>query len=199
MDWLVVWGWICAATGATFAIPQVVRLLKAQTSAGLSLLMWQLGTAAGVGWFLHGLRAGAMNLVIPNLLITLLSVAVLMMIAQDRRLSALQVWPLVAVVVAALAAAEFLTTPALFGITMLVPQVTGMLGQFRDLVRAPDLSGISPSFLIMSFVIQVMWGVWALGVGDAAILICASTLGVIAIVNLAAYSVRRGRLALAPA
>lgn len=76
------------------SVPQVVRLLVGRTSAGVSLLLWQLLLGAGIGWTIHGVVSGHLNLVVPNVISVLLSTAVLAMIARDRRLPAGRVWPL---------------------------------------------------------------------------------------------------------
>ena len=73
---LDVWGWVCAVAGPVVSIPQVARLLRSRTSAGLSLLMWQLNIACAVAWSFHGLRADAPNIVAPNVLLGVAAVLV---------------------------------------------------------------------------------------------------------------------------
>lgn len=36
MDLLALWGWLAAATGMICGLPQIIRLLKVRTSAGVS-------------------------------------------------------------------------------------------------------------------------------------------------------------------
>ncbi len=190
MDWLAVWGWVCAGTGAFIGTPQLIRVLRERTSAGMSLLMWQLNTAAGLGWTLHGLRTGAPNVIAANALVSIFAILITRMVADDRGIHPLKVWTLVAAVVAFLGAVEFLATPELFGLTVMVPLAVGMVGQGRDLLTAPDLTGVSPLYLVLTFVIQLMWGSWAWLAGDNAIVVCATILGVIGLVNLGLYARR---------
>ena len=64
---VVIWGWVCALAGTFASLPQVVRLLRAGTSDGVSLLMWQLLLGVGIGWTAHGFTVGHANVVVPNL------------------------------------------------------------------------------------------------------------------------------------
>ena len=45
-----IWGWVCGIASGLSALPQLSRLLKARTSAGLSLLSWQLNAGVLWGW-----------------------------------------------------------------------------------------------------------------------------------------------------
>ena len=77
--WML-WGWMCAALGSLMFVPQVVRLLRSHNPAGLSLLMWQLNTAAAVGWTLHGAHWGSWNVALPNAIIAVCAALVVHMI-----------------------------------------------------------------------------------------------------------------------
>lgn len=199
MQLVDVWGWTCAVVGSFISLPQVLRLLRAHTSAGISLLMWQLSCAASVAWVFHGLRGDWWNITIPNALIVVTGVLIMNVVISDRHLDPVRTWGLVAAVAAALVAVEYLTTPALFGAAVLIPLAIGMLGQTRDLLRAPNLGGVSGVYLGLVALIQYMWLSWGIAVGDVSIVICATVLGVISGFNLVWFVLRdRGRVAARP-
>ena len=82
---------------------------------------------------------------------------------------------------------------------MLIPLAIGMLGQTRDLLRAPNLGGVSGVYLGLVALIQYMWLSWGIAVGDVSIVICATVLGVISGFNLVWFVLRdRGRVAARP-
>ncbi|QIK72102.1 hypothetical protein G7070_07240 [Propioniciclava coleopterorum] len=190
---VVVWGWVCALAGSVVSVPQVVRLLRAGTSEGVSLLMWQLLLGVGIGWTSHGLLVGHANLVVPNVVSSILSILVLVMLQRDRRLSTARVWPLGLAVGAACIAVEVLGSAAWFGIVAVVPVAVGMFGQTRNLIRSPDISGISGAYLLGAFGLQGMWLSWAALAGDISTLICSSVVGVICGLNAALWLLRTRR------
>ena len=121
------------------------------------------------------------NITIPNALIVVTGVLIMKMVISDRHLDPVRTWGLVGAVAAALVAVEYLTTPALFGAAVLIPLAIGMLGQTRDLLRAPNLGGVSGVYLGLVALIQYMWLSWGIAVGDVSIVICATVLGVISV------------------
>ncbi len=190
MELVVIWGWACAAVGSLLSVPQIVRFLVGRTSAGVSLLLWQLLFGGGIGWTFHGVVVGHLNLIVPNALSATLSALVLMMVARDRRLPALRVWPLGLAVAAGLIAVELVGGAAAFGVSVIAPFVVGLGGQTRDLVRATDLSGLSPLYVIGTLVVQLMWWSWALWIGELSTLICSSVVGLVAALNVALWWAR---------
>lgn len=42
-------GWVAAALGVASSLPQLVRILRSGTSAGVSLTLWQLMAASTAG------------------------------------------------------------------------------------------------------------------------------------------------------
>lgn len=188
----MVWGWVCAAFGSMLSIPQVVRLLRTRTSQGVSLLLWQLLLGVGIGWVSHGLLTGHANMTVPNALSTLFAGLVLVMVQRDRLLPARAVWPLGIAVGTALVLVDRIGSASLFGALVILPLAVGILGQTRDLVRSPDLSGLSPAYILGAFGLQALWWTWGVAVGDASTVICSSVVGVMTLANAVLWA-RRAR------
>jgi len=189
MSWFI-WGWVCAAAGTIASVPQAVRLLRSRTSAGLSLTMWQFNVACSVAWVLHGLRGGWWNITVPNAIMGATAALIVQLIVADRGLSLARVWPLIVAVFAALAAIEIFGNPVGFGIAIVLPLAFGMLTQSRDLVREPDIAGLSASTIVGVCALQFMWLAWGVGMGDLSIVICATTLGAVSTFNLVWFALR---------
>lgn len=188
-------GWLAAASGPVTSIPQLVRLLRARTSAGLSLPMWQLQAGALTGWAVHGYHLGFANILAPNLVSLAGALLVLHTVVTDRRLRPVPVLAPAVAVAAALYVIEYVAPAFLFGFAAMVPLAVGAVSQARDLVREPDVSGVSPAFLVLGFFTQALWLTWGSLVGDHAILVCSGVLGVLGAVTLGlAWARAHGRV-----
>lgn len=149
--------------------------------------MWQLQAAALTGWAVHGLHLGYPNLVIPNLISVAGAVLVLGLIRRDRSIPLGRLLWLPLVVAVALIGIEFIAPGTTFGIAATIPLAIGVLAQSRDLISAPDISGVSPVFLALLLLTQVLWLGWSLLIGDVAVTVSGATLGALCTFNLVQY------------
>lgn len=194
MSFIDIWGWVCGVVGVSSALPQVIRLLAARTSAGLSLLAWQLNCGALLAWTTHGIVAGRQNLIWPNLSLALLSGLIVVLIVRDRKIHLVEaVWPVAALFVA-MSLTEVFLGPLWFGIAALFPGVGALGAQLKDLIERPDLRGVSLGTLIITALVQALWLSWGLMAGDEAIRVVASIVGAVALANLVVYLLRHAGL-----
>lgn len=191
MTLLEIWGWVCGIFGATTALPQLRRLLVTRSSAGLSLIGWQLNVAALSAWTSHGLITGRANLIVTNLSLAITMAAILVLIVKDRGLTWLRSLFPVLIVLAGLVSIELLLGELVFGVVIVVPSAAAWVAQLVDLIRRPDISGVSVGMLLLNVVLQYMWVSWAFFAGDRAVLLVANVMGFIALLNLIAFVIRR--------
>lgn len=191
MTSLEAWGWACAALGSVLAVPQFVKLSRDRDTAGLSLVLWQLNVAIGLGWVVHGWLGGWWNMIVPNAVSAVLALFVLRMVRRARRLRPLATYGLGVVVGLACVGVDLLAGPAAFGIAILVPLLIGQLDQLRAILFDADISGISPAFLVIVLTLQGMWGIWGLWAGDTSVLITASSLTPGALLSVVWFLLRR--------
>lgn len=189
--WVEILGWACASLGVALSLPQIVRLLRAGSSSGLSLIMWQINVAAGLAWGVHGLRSGWLNLIVPNFAIAAITSLVVYMIAADRRLKPVPVIAIIINISAALVAIEWFTTPETFGLAVAVPVAFGFITQTREIARTHDLSGVSLPYISLTTLNQSMWIAWGIIRPDTAIALCATILCVISGTNMVWLILRR--------
>lgn len=152
--------------------------------------MWQLQVGAQAGWAIHGAHLGYLNMVIPNVIGMALGIVVIHMVARDRGLRLWALAPIPLAVAAALIVVEFTASGPAFGAAALIPLAAGALAQSRSLIIRHNITGVAPLFLRLAVVVQALWLVWGLLVGDGAIIVCASVLGLIAVFNLTWHSLR---------
>ena len=184
-------GWFAAVLGMSASVPQLVRLWRSRTSASLSILLWQLNVGGSAAWTLHGFHVGKLQLQVPNIVCTILFTAILWLILRDRDLRLLPRLVMPVVLAAALFGLDLWLGPVVFGIVVAVPLLFGQSAQLKYMWGSPDLTGVSLPTLAVSVVMQSTWLVWGIGVGEAAITVCAGLMTAICGANLAYYAWRR--------
>lgn len=185
-----IYGWACAILSAGVSLPQLVKLFKAKTSAGLSLLLWQLTFAVAAAWVFHGTRLGSWNLVVANGIMFVGCCLLLWLIGRDRKLNVLQVMSLPVALTAVLFVLDLKAALA-FSLAISAAQLIGAFAQMIDLLKAADIRGVSPGFLAYSVFVNVIWLIWGLWGGDRAIQFAAGSLGTVALINLVLWLLRR--------
>lgn len=180
-------GWIAAAFGMSSALPQLVRLWRSRTSAGLSSRLWQLNTAGTTAWAMHGFHVQQVQLQVPNIICSLLYIGVLWFIVRDRAERLLPKLLLPLLLAAGLFALDLWLGPVVFGIVVAIPMLVGQVAQLRFMMRSRELSGVSVPTLLVIVLVQVLWFIWGVGVGEQAITVCALLLGTLCIANLGYY------------
>ncbi|MGA4669604.1 SemiSWEET family sugar transporter [Propionibacteriaceae bacterium Y1923] len=184
-------GWVAAALSTVLSLPQLIRLIRAGTSAGLSLVLWQCLMAAGFGWTVHGLSVGRPNMWVPNLVMALCSIAIIRLIARDRNLRAVHAWTTPLVLLAALVTIDTLWGAVAYGVATSVPQVIGAAAQLFDVARSLDITGLSPFYVTMAVVVQGVWLTWGVLAHEMAVVVSATANGFVVLVTWLWYLARR--------
>lgn len=184
-------GWLAAALSAALSLPQLIRLIRAGTSAGLSLLLWQCLMAAGFGWTVHGLVVGRPNMWLPNLAMALCAIAILRLIARDRGYGLVQTWALPLGLFATLVTIDAVWGSVAYGVATSVPQVLGAAAQLVDIIRSVDIAGVSPFYVTMALVVQGIWLWWGLMAEEGAVIVSATATGTVALLTVLWYFARR--------
>jgi uncharacterized protein with PQ loop repeat len=161
-----VFGWLCGAVGLAAYLPQLLKLLRTRQAAGLSVLSWQSMLAGSIAWTNHGLMIGAANQAALNVVIGVPTAMIVAMICQVRRLRAVRVFGVAVLAGAAVAASDWLLGSAVFGVVVLLLGAGAIGGQTLELVRAPSLDGVAPTFLFGQLAFSCLWALWALWAGD---------------------------------
>lgn len=193
MGFVEIFGWVAAVVGAFYTMPQLVRIIRTGSTAGLSLLAWQLQSAVGMSWVGHGLIYNSPQLVACNGVIGAASIGVLVLIIKHRKLPWLtSLAPTIAVTIL-LVAMDLWLGQLVFGFLAVLPSAGSLSAQLKDLATKPDISGVSPVFLGLGIVIQAMWFTWGIMVTDLSLILVCGTLTFLLSVSLVVWLVRSGR------
>jgi len=184
-------GWSATVLGTILGVPQLFRLLRTRSVAGLSLIAWQATLSINISWTAHGLLIGQPPQVVTNVLALLTTVPILVLMARglDRPVRATLLPGVILGV--AMIAIDLLLGSAAYGVVVTVPSVVIAGGQTVELARARDVRGLSPVFLVLGLVNITLWETWGLMVGDSGTMIAVSIAMAIGVVNFVWFVLRR--------
>ncbi len=194
MSFAAALGWLAAALSGSLSIPQVFRIIRTRSVAGLNLLTWQTLLIAGVSWSAHGILVDRAQILLPNAVMMLGGAIVLAQIQKAQALPTVAVWVFPLAASASSIALDYALGPVVFAVMMVVPAVIGQLAQYREIRNARDVSGISPAMLLINPVAQALWLTYALVTWELSIICVATVLIVVMTANVAALMVRRRQL-----
>ena len=194
MTWVNVLGWTVAVLASVLGVPQVVRLIRTRSTAGVARITWQAIFAANIGWGIHGWQIGAPHMVANNVVAVVWTLIILGFLIRDGSTNPILVLAPSVVGGAALALVGVVFGSAAFGIAALGPAILANTGQTVKLVHAPRVDGVSPVFLAAGVLAQVMWIAWGTMVRDAGTVIGSSVGVSIVALNLTWWFLRRGGL-----
>lgn len=167
-------GWGAALVGTVFGLPQVIRLARTRNVEGLSLPAWQAILGMNLAWTSHGVILGQLNMIVPNVLGLASTVPILVLMARELGRPLWRVLlPGVLVAVAMIGVDLGLGTAA-YGLVAMWPSVFANIGQSLELIRSPRVVGVSPVYLTLGVLNQVLWLIWGLLVNDAGTIITAT-------------------------
>ncbi|MCW2803585.1 MAG: hypothetical protein JWN06_1802 [Propionibacteriaceae bacterium] len=184
-------GWAAAAWGASVALPQVVRLLRTRTTAGVSLISWQLAIGGNIAWTSHGFATGHANVWLPNLIMFCCSVTILLQMRRDRGVPLLSLFGPGLLLGLVTLGIDLTLGPVPFAIAAFLPSAFSQLAQLHDLVVAPNIRGVSLPFLIMNVFNQCLWFGWSMLASEISVTMCASALGAMMTTNMVWALLRR--------
>lgn len=188
-------GWAAALLASCVALPQVVRLFRSGSSAGVSVTAWRLTLAANLSWTLHGIWSGYPNVWLPNLIFMGCSVLILVQLGRDRGLPWVLLFGPSVLLALVTFGVDVWLGPIAFAVAAGLPSVTSQLMQLHELLISPKITGVSVPFLVLNVINQTLWFTWSLFAGEQSVTLVASTLGALMAMNvLWAYLRRTGRV-----
>lgn len=184
-------GWTATVLGATVGLPQLIRLVRTRSVEGVSLVAWQAMLVLGIAYAAHGLSIGQLPQVVSTTvqIVTIVPVLVLMSAQLGRRPVGVLA-PAMALAGGLIAVDQFVGATA-FGVLAIAPAIVANAGQSVELVRSPDVRGVSIVFTVLAVVNPAIWLVWGAMIQDPGTMISSATAASIAAFNLVWYLARR--------
>lgn len=188
-------GWIAALSSASLALPQGARIAMTRSVAGVSTITWQTMLIAGIAWTAHGLLNGTQQIIWPNALLGITSAWVLWQLTVARKLPIVRTWSIPVAYAAFAVAADIALGPLAFAACAFIPGAIGQISQLRQILRVPDLSGVSMVALMANLLNQVLWFSYALPAREMAVLSISPPMGIIVGTSVVVLWLRRRKLA----
>jgi uncharacterized protein with PQ loop repeat len=188
---LEVLGWAAAVFLAAVALPQVIKLLRTRTIAGISPSAWQIVVGANLAWTAHGLFTNHPNIWVPNLIFLACSTTILIQLARHGGRSAARLFLPGMTLGSVTFTLDVAAGPVVFAVAAVIPSATAQLAQLRELIIAPSINGVSMPFLTMNVANQCLWASWALLANEKSVTIASLCIGSLMTANLAWATLRR--------
>jgi len=184
-------GWAAVVVGTSIGMPQLVRLARTRRVDGLSLFAWRSILVANIAWAAHGVRLGAVPMIVTNSFGLCSTIPILYLLAKRfRRNLLVMALPSVLVAVAMIAVDRTMGSAA-YGVVAIALATFANIGQSVQLVRARHVGGVSPLFVTLAVLNQLLWVGWGLLAHDAGTIMTASVVACLAGFNLTWYVLRR--------
>ncbi|HBX82486.1 MAG: PQ-loop domain-containing transporter [Propionibacteriaceae bacterium] len=190
MDLVSLIGWLGTLTGVMLGIPQAYRIVTTRDVEGVSLRAWQINVAVNLAWGHHGIKIGALNMIVVNALGILSTLTVLVMLARLTRKPLVMVFGPGLLIALGMIASDWVFGSALYGLIAAIPAVAGLVTQGVELVRADSVEGVSGFYLLATLANFAVWSLWGLLVGDAGTLVASAVSVLAALFNVAWWAVR---------
>lgn len=161
-DWVLLCGVVAGSASIARSVPQILRLVRKGTAAGVSTATWSLGLVCSLLWFSWAIvNHDPVNLVV-NTLGTVGAAVVLIRLARDSRRLVCS-WLLKALGFAVVALVGEVFWSGSLSVCAVALSCTMFLPQARAAVRDPDLGGVSPSTWALACLSALAWVAYGLG------------------------------------
>lgn len=191
IDYISILGWAAAVAGIALGIPQLVRLLRTRDVHGISVPAWQALLAVNLGFGLHGIVLGQWNMILTNVFALATTVPMLFLLARELKRPLWRLMTPGVLGAALLVGLDLGVGSAAFGVAIMVPGSIVNIGQTVALVRSHSVTGVSPLYMVMGVVNQVLWCSWAWLLPDVGTGIATSVYLTVVSVNLAWWGLRK--------
>jgi uncharacterized protein with PQ loop repeat len=184
-------GWIGAVAGALVALPQLVRILRTGAIAGVSPLTWQLLLGVNLAWMTHGVITQHPNIVVSNTVYGLSTSTILILLRRHRGIPSWQLFGPGILLGALMVAVDVFSGPVAFAVIAFIPAALSQLAQLRSLVLSRSIHGVSVWWLAYCVANQGIWLTWSVLANEISVMIVATGLGILMMLNLILAVLRR--------
>lgn len=191
-------GWIGAVTGALVALPQVVRILRTSATTGISPLTWRLLIGVNLAWMAHGVITHHPNIVVSNTVYALCTSTILILLWRHRGIRLWQLFVPGILLGALMVAVDVFSGPIAFAVIAFIPAALSQIAQLRSLAVSRSVHGVSLWWLAYCVLNQTIWLTWAVLAHEISVMIVATGLGILMMLNLILGVLRRLNLVRVP-
>ena len=177
-------GWVAAGLSCFISAPQLVRIVRARTTSGVSILSWQLALGGNLTWGVYGFTHGNPNQWLPNVGLIVITLVILSLF--HRHVGT----PWVALLAPGLVIGATTTTldhavgTIAYSIAAFLPAAVSLVSQLKVTATSVDVRGLSVGNQWLGLVNQSAWLVWAVLIGERSVILVGSASLVLIVANL---------------
>ena len=184
-------GWLGAALSCFISAPQLVRIIRSNTTAGVSKVAWQMALGGNLTWGIYGLVHGNPNQWVPNIFLITMT---LMILGLFRRHGGT---PWLVLLVPGLLMGITTTSldrwvgPIAFSIAAIIPPAVSLVSQLRTTAASEDVEGLSMANQWIGLINQSVWLVWGVLVANQQVVMVGAMCFVLIVANVALATLRK--------
>lgn len=186
-------GWLAAGLSCFISAPQLVRILRAGTTAGVSVLSWQLVLGGNLTWGVYGLMHGNVNQWLPNVALVTITVVILSRFHREVGTSWLVLLAPGILIALTSTVLEVTAGTVAFSIAAFIPAAVSLVSQLKVTATSEDVRGLSVANQWISLVNQSAWLLWAALIAERSVLLVGSASLVLIVANLSMALLRTTR------
>lgn len=177
-------GWVAAALSCFISAPQLVRILRARTTSGVSVLSWQLALGGNLTWGMYGLTHGNLNQWLPNVALVTVTLVILSLFHRHVGTPWLVLLTPGLVIGATTTTLDHTVGTLAYSIAAFLPAATSLVSQLKVTLTSVDVRGLSVGNQWIGLANQSTWLVWALLIRERSVLMVGSASLVLILANL---------------
>jgi uncharacterized protein with PQ loop repeat len=183
-------GWIAAVLAAIYILPQAIRVIRTKNTKGVSDLTATLLISFSVLWAVYGFSIGSAPTVLASAFAIIQEVALLILLFIHRSVKTTSVLAGVTIIAVGVlfTAFEYMW---LLGLFISVSTMVSYIPQVVTTLRHPDITGISPWFLVVSMLNGASWLAYGILLADIPVIVWGASATALFVLNTVAWFLRR--------
>ena len=177
-------GWLAAGLSCFISAPQLVRILRAGTTSGVSVLSWQLALGGNLTWGLYGITHGNLNQWLPNILLVTVTLTILSLFHRHVGTPWLVLLAPGLLIGFTTTTLDHTVGTIAYSVAAFLPAATSLVSQLKVTATSVDVRGLSVGNQWIGLVNQSAWLVWAALINERSVLLVGSASLVLIVANL---------------
>lgn len=184
-------GWLGAILSCCISAPQLLRIIKANTTSGVSRLAWQMALGGNLTWGIYGLVHGNPNQWVPNIFLLSMTLVILGLFRRHGGTPWLVLLVPGLLMGLATTSLDRWVGPIAFSIAAVIPPAISLTSQLRTTAASEDIEGLSLANQWIGVANQSVWLVWGVLVDNQQVVLVGSLCMVLLVANVALATLRK--------
>jgi uncharacterized protein with PQ loop repeat len=177
-------GWLAAGLSCFISAPQLVRILRAGTTSGVSVLSWQFALGGNLTWGLYGITHGTLNQWLPNILLVTITLTILSLFHRHVGTPWLVLLAPGLLIGFTTTTLDHTVGTIAYSVAAFLPAATSLVSQLKVTATSIDVRGLSVGNQWIGLINQSTWLVWAALINERSVLLVGSASLVLIVANL---------------